>query len=187
VRPEAGIVAGTLPPSGAPGWAGRVLRWLYRVESTVALVAFAGVTGALFADLIGREFLGQGIFVAQRFAVFCMVVLAFLGFALAVGWRAHLGIEIADRLTPRAWNAAMERLADLTAAAGCLFLAYWSWRFVAGSFADQARGQGLEILLWPVQSVMVWCFCSSALRYGLCAAWPALRAGAAQPHGELSR
>jgi TRAP-type C4-dicarboxylate transport system permease small subunit len=163
------------PPLAPPGWAAAVLRWLYRVEATLTVLAFVGVNGALFADLIGREFFGRGIFVAQRFAVFCMVVLAFLGFALAVGWRAHLGIEVADRLTPRAWNAVMERLADAVAAAGCLFLAYWSWRFVAGSYADQARGQGLEILLWPVQSVMVWCFCSSALRYALCAVWPALR------------
>lgn len=170
----------TAPAAPAPpGWPAAVLRWLYRVEATLTVLAFVGVTGALFADLVGREFFGQGIFVAQRFAVFCMVVLAFLGFALAVGWRAHLGIEVADRLTPRAWNAVMERLSDAVAAAGCLFLAYWSWRFVAGSYADQARGQGLEILLWPVQTVMIWCFCSSALRYALCATWPALRSASA--------
>jgi TRAP-type C4-dicarboxylate transport system permease small subunit len=152
-----------------------MLDGLYRIESTVALLAFAGVTGALFCDLVGREVFGKGIFTAQRFAVYCMVVLAFLGFALAVGWRAHLAIEVADRLTPRAWNAAMERVADVVAAAGCLFLAYWSWRFVAESFADQSRGQALEILLWPVQSILIWCFCSSALRYAAYAAWPSLR------------
>lgn len=152
-----------------------MLDLLYRVESTVAVIAFAGVTGALFFDLVGREAFGKGIFVAQRFAVYCMVVLAFLGFSLAVGWRAHLGIEVAAKLTPAGWHAAMERLADAVAAAGCLFLAYWSWRFVAGSFADQARGQALEIVLWPVQSILIWCFCSSALRYLAYARWPALR------------
>jgi TRAP-type C4-dicarboxylate transport system permease small subunit len=104
-----------------------------------------------------------------------MVITAFLGFSLAVGWRAHLGIDAAARLTPKAWNAVMERLADITAACGCLFMAYWSWRFVAGSFADQARGQGLEILLWPVQSVLIWSFGSSALRHALFALRPPLR------------
>jgi TRAP-type C4-dicarboxylate transport system permease small subunit len=69
----------------------------------------------------------------------------------------------------------MERVADAVAAAGCVFLAYWSWRFVAGSFADHSRGQALEILLWPIQSVLVWCFASSALRYAAHALWPALR------------
>jgi TRAP-type C4-dicarboxylate transport system permease small subunit len=158
-----------------PPWAARVLDGLYRVESTAALIAFAGVTGALFTDLVGREAFGKGIFSAQRFAVYCMVVLAFLGFALAVGWRAHLGIDVAGRLTPHAWNAAMERIADAVAAAGCVFMAYWAWRFVAGSYADQARGQALEILLWPVQSILIWSFCSSALRYAAYARWPALR------------
>lgn len=160
----------------APRWATKVLRRLYRVEAAIAVVAFFCITGALFADLMGRELFGRGIFVAQRFAVYCMIVDAFFGFALAVGWRAHLGIEIAAKLTPRAWDAAMERLSDAVAATGCLFLAYWSWRFVAASYADASRGQALEILLWPVQALLIWCFCSSALRYAACAAFPDSRA-----------
>ncbi len=164
----------------APRWAARALDGLHRLESGVALLAFVGIAGALFLDLLGRALVGKGIFTAQRFAVYCMVVVAFLGFALAISWRAHLGIEVAARLTPAGWNRAMERLSDVVAAAGCLFLAYWSWRFVAGSFADQARGQGLEILLWPVQSVLVWCFVSSALRFAAFARWPALRHHALQ-------
>ncbi len=158
-----------------PRWAAAVLDGLHWIESTVAVAAFAGLTAALFADLVGRELFGKGIFTAQRFAVYCMVVVAFLGFALAVSWRAHLGIEVADKLTPAAWHRVMERLSDVVAAAGTLFLAYWSWRFVAGSFTDQARGQGLEIVLWPIQSVLVWCFASSALRFLAFAAWPGLR------------
>jgi TRAP-type C4-dicarboxylate transport system permease small subunit len=166
----------TGPP---PRWLTRALAALFRLEATVAVAAFACIAAALFADLLGRELFGRGIFVAQRFAVYCMVVTAFLGFALAVGWRAHLGIDAAARLSPKAWDATVERLADVTAAGACLFLAYWSWRFVAGSFADQARGQGLEILVWPVQSVIVWCFASSALRHLAYAAYPSMRPSAA--------
>jgi TRAP-type C4-dicarboxylate transport system permease small subunit len=169
------MVASVRGPDAARRSVAGILDWLYRFEAAVAVLTFLCVTGALFADLMGRELFGKGIFAAQRFAVYCMIVDAFVGFALAVGWRAHLGIEIAEQLTPRSWNAAMERLADAVAAAGCLFLAYWSWRFVAGSYADQSRGQALEILLWPVQAVLVWCFCSSALRYAAYAAFPALR------------
>lgn len=164
------------PPAAAPpGWARATLDGLHRLEAAIAMLCFAGIVTALFADLIGRELFGKGIFVAQRFAVYCMVVVAFLGFALAVSWRAHLGIEVADKLTPARWSASMERVSDAVAAAGCLFMAYWSWRFVAGSLADQARGQGLEVLLWPIQAVLVWCFVSCALRFVAFAAWPALR------------
>lgn len=165
-----------LPP--APPWAARTLSTLQRVESVVAVTAFTLITAMLFADFVGREVFGKGIFVAQRFAVYCMIVAAFLGFSLAVGWRAHLGIDAAGRLTPKAWDARMERLSDVAATGACLFLAYWSLRFVAGSFTDGSRGQGLEILLWPVQSVMVWCFASSALRHALFAAYPSLRPAA---------
>lgn len=163
------------PPAAPPGWARATLDGLHRFEAAIAVLCFAGIVSALFADLLGRELFGKGIFVAQRFAVYCMVVVAFLGFALAVSWRAHLGIEIADKLSPARWGAVMERLSDAVAAAGCLFMAYWSWRFVAGSFADQARGQGLEVLLWPIQAVLVWCFVSCGLRFAAFAAWPALR------------
>jgi TRAP-type C4-dicarboxylate transport system permease small subunit len=164
----------------SPGWARALLDRLHRLEAAVAVLAFAGIVAALFSDLIGREVFGKGIFVAQRFAVYCMVVVAFLGFALAVSWRAHLGIEIAERLTPAAWNRAMERVADAVAAAACLFMAYWSWRFVTDSYADQSRGQGLEIVLWPIQAVIVWCFVSCALRFVAFAAWPGLRHHAAE-------
>lgn len=169
-----------LSVASPPNWARSALDRLHRLESAIAVLAFAGIVAALFADLIGRELFGKGIFVAQRFAVYCMVVVAFLGFALAVSWRAHLGIEVADKLTPRAWNAVMQRVSDAVAAAGCLFMAYWSSRFVADSFADEARGQGLEIVLWPIQSVLVWCFVSAALRFVAFAAWPALRQHAQQ-------
>lgn len=166
----------TAPAAAAPPARARAtLDGLHRFEAAIAVLCFAGIVTALFADLLGRELFGRGIFVAQRFAVYCMVVVAFLGFALAVSWRAHLGIEVADKLTPARWSAVMERVSDVVAAAGCLFMAYWSWRFVAGSFADQARGQGLEILLWPIQAVLVWCFVSCALRFVAFAAWPALR------------
>jgi TRAP-type C4-dicarboxylate transport system permease small subunit len=160
----------------APAWLRSGLKGLSALEKAVCIMAFIGITGALFLDLLGREFLGKGIFTAQRFAVYCMVVVAFLGFALAVEWRAHLGIEVADKLTPRAWDPVMRRLEDAVAAAACLFLAYWSWRFVAGSYRDGAVGQGLVVILWPIQSVLVWCFASSALRHAAYAAWPWLKA-----------
>lgn len=87
-------MAATSNIAAPPRWAALLLTGLYRLEATVAVAAFAGITGALFFDLLGREVFGTGIFVAQRFAVYCMVVLAFLGFALAVGWQAHLGSRL---------------------------------------------------------------------------------------------
>lgn len=192
-EPAPGTTAAMPVPVPAP--VRLALAWLGWLERAVCILGFIGITGALFADLLSRELLGRGIFGAQRFAVYCMVVVAFVAFALAIEWRAHLGIEAAERLVPRAWNAAMERVSDVVAALGCAFLGYWSWRFVAGSFADGSRGQGLEVILWPIQSVLIWCFASGTLRHLAYAVWPASRAeapavkavdGGADPRPEAS-
>jgi TRAP-type C4-dicarboxylate transport system permease small subunit len=155
--------------------AARLVRLLNRLESVVAVTAMAAIVIALTADLAGREFFGKGIFVAQRFAVYCMIVCAMLGFALAVSWGAHMRIGGLDRVFPERWKASIDRLADAISCASCLFLAGWSVQFVAVSYRQQAVGQSLEIVLWPIQAVFIWCFASSAARYATYAAYPLLR------------
>ena len=161
--------------SRGPAPARAVLAALFRIEASVTIAALAVLVGAIFFDLIGREFFGKGIFVAQRVAVYALITASLLGFSLAVGWGAHMGIDVARKLVPRRWDVPMDRLADLTSAAGCLFLGYWAVRFVAESFIQQARGMSLEILLWPVQFLLVWAFLSAATRYLIFAACPGLR------------
>ena len=174
------------PPAGDPlgRGLGALMHWLQRAEATVAVVAFAVIVVLLSLDLAGRELLGQGIFVAQRAAVYCMVVAAMLGFSLSIGWGAHMRIELAERIFPRAWSPTVDRISDATAVGACAFLAYWSFRFVAVSFDQQARGMGLEILLWPVQAVFVWAFASGALRHLAYAIRPALRPGLGGARGD---
>jgi C4-dicarboxylate transporter, DctQ subunit len=174
--------AGNGPPEADRGWAerlervmSRLIQRLVRLESGVAITAMAAIVIALSADLAGREFFGKGIFVAQRFAVYCMIVCAMLGFALAVSWGAHMRIGGLERLFPKPWKARIDRLADLVSCGACLFLAGWSAKFVAVSYQQQAVGQALEIVLWPIQAVFIWCFVSSALRYAAYAVYPSSR------------
>ncbi len=168
--------------AAAPSWARSLLRLLFRAEATVAVVALAAIVIALTLDLAGREFFGKGVFTAQRFAVYCMIVCAMLGFALAVSWGAHMRIGGLERLFSATWSHAFNRLADVVSCGACLFLAYWSARFVAVSYEQQAIGMSIEIVLWPIQSILVWSFLSSALRYAVYAAWPVLR-----PADEMDR
>lgn len=152
-----------------------LLGWLFRAEAALAVAAFSIITAAVFFDLVGREVFGKGLFGAQRIAVYCMIWAAMLGFALAVAWGAHMRIGGAERLLPKAWDPAANRAADLVSCSVCLFLAWWSYEFVAVSYRQNARGMALDMLLWPVQAVIVWSFASSALRYLAYAAFPALR------------
>lgn len=152
-----------------------LLAWLFRVEATVAIAALSAVTAAVFLDLIGRELLGRGLFGAQRVAVYCMIWAAMLGFALAVAWGAHMRIGGAEALLPRAWDRGANRAADLVSCGICVFLAWWSYEFVAVAYAQRARGMALDWLLWPIQAVILWSFASGGLRYLLYALFPELR------------
>lgn len=152
-----------------------LLGWLFRAEAALAVAAFSIITAAVFFDLLGREVFGKGLFGAQRVAVYCMIWAAMLGFALAVAWGAHMRIGGAERLLPKAWDAGADRAADLVSCAVCVFLAWWSYEFVAVAYHQQARGMAIDLQLWPIQAIIVWAFASGALRYLLYAILPTLR------------
>jgi len=153
----------------------RFLDTLFSVEKWVAVGAFVVITVVLFADVLGREVFGHGIFWAQRTAVYAATIGGLLGFTLCVAKGGHLRPSAFDKVAPAAWNRAMNRLADLLAADICLFLAVYGAHFVLNSFQLGERGQAIDMPLWPVQIILPYCFISAMLRYVVYAAYPALR------------
>jgi TRAP-type C4-dicarboxylate transport system permease small subunit len=153
----------------------RLLGALFAIEASIAGLAFLLLTGALFADVVAREFLGNGIWGAQRIAVYAMVVAAMLGFVVTTHLNRHLTIEGGQKLVPARVSASIARLGDLVSAAICVFLFHWALRFVLVSFENEERGMALDMLLWPIQAVLPWAFASAALRHLAFAAWPALK------------
>jgi TRAP-type C4-dicarboxylate transport system permease small subunit len=129
----------------------RFLRALTLLEYMVGGIAFLLITALLFADVMSREVLGNGIYGAQRVAVYCMATAAFVGFALTTHLGGHFRIEGLERLLPRRFDKVLARLADLVSCGLCLFLAYWATRFVAVSFQNDERGVALGIVVWPMQ------------------------------------
>jgi TRAP-type C4-dicarboxylate transport system permease small subunit len=156
----------------------RFLRALTLLEYMVGGIAFLLITVLLFADVMSREVLGNGIYGAQRVAVYCMATAAFVGFALTTHLGGHFRIEGLERLLPRRFDKVLARLADLVSCGLCLFLAYWAARFVAVSFQNDERGVALGIVVWPMQTAMIWMFASSAVRHALFATWPDLKPSA---------
>ena len=153
----------------------RVLNGLFWAEAVLAVAAFAGVALALTADVIGREIFGNGIYGAQKFAVYCTAVAGMTGFALVVAKGGHLRPKFFDRIVPKRYDAQANRLSDLTAAGICVFLGVYALQFVISSYTLQERGLGLNILVWPIQSIIPYVMFSSALRYFLFALLPAHR------------
>ncbi len=153
----------------------RAMRWLFWVEASLAVGAFLVVAVALMADVIGREFFGDGIFGAQRVAVWATAIAGLGGFALVTAEGGHLRPQFADSWLPKAWEPWLLRLADVISAAICLFLAWYAWDFVMENRRLEERGMAIPILVWPIQLILPWMFFSSALRYLAFAAFPPLR------------
>ena len=78
------------------GVARRVLDRVYNVEIFIACLAFVLVAVALISDVLARELLGNGLFGAQKFAVFCTAVAGLLGFAVVVHSGGHLRVQVAQ-------------------------------------------------------------------------------------------
>jgi len=151
------------------------LEGLRRIEVAVAVVAFAVVAAALFADVAGRNAFGHGIFWASRLASYCTTVAGMLGFALVVSTGQHFRIRSIDRIFPEAADQAMNRLADFISMMICFWLVYYALDYVHASYAVGMRGMGIDIPTWPIQSIIPYVFASAGIRYLLYGLFPPLR------------
>ena len=153
----------------------KFLKVLWTVEATVCVLAFTGTAVALMADVLAREVFGNGLFGAQRFAVWANAIAGLLGFALVTAERGHLRPQFADALVPKSLEPHIERIGELVSALICLGLAWYAVEFVLSSARLGERGMAIPILVWPIQLVLPWMFASSALRHIAFATWPELR------------
>ena len=143
----------------------RFLKGLWYLEATVCVVAFFITAGGLMADVLARELLGNGIFGAQRVAVWSTAITGLLGFALVTAERGHLRPTFLDGLLPKALEPHIERIGEVISALICFGLGYFAEDFVQSSAALGERGMAIPILVWPIQLVLPWMFLSSGLRH----------------------
>jgi len=155
--------------------AARALKHLHRAERLLTFLAFAVMAGAVFADVLIREFSGSGWLYATPIAVWANVVVVLLGIGLASQDGAHLRPRFADAWVPKSWDPIMRRVQEAVFAVFCLLFAILCWQVVAESMRLREYGSVLRILIWPIQAVMPIAFTLAALRHGLYACMPALR------------
>ena len=159
------------------------LKWMWRLEATICVVTFSVTAVALIADVLGREFFGDGIFGAQRVAVWSTAIAGLVGFALVTAERGHLRPQFADGWIPARFDRSFDRFAELLSATICIVLGVYAAWFVQSSAQLNERGLAIPILVWPIQLILPWMFFSSAVRHLIFATWPALRP---EPKGETN-
>lgn len=157
----------------------KILLW---IELAVCAITLTAGAGALVVDVIAREFFGNGIFGAQRFAVWATAIAGLIGFALVTAERGHLRPQFTDKWLPASWDPHMERVSDAVSALICIALGIYAIEFVKSSYALGERGMAIPIKLWPIQIILPWMFFSSAFRHLAFLAFPALRP---EPKGEM--
>jgi TRAP-type C4-dicarboxylate transport system permease small subunit len=157
-----------------------VLRVLFYFMGAVATLFYAALALLLLADVIGRELFDQGIFGAQRAAVYCTIVAGNFGLALAAAAGAHIRPRIADKWTPAAWSASLDRLADLITGTVFVAVAFFATKLVQESFGFETVSPVIDWKIWPVQAVIPLGYLMAALHYFIFAAYPALRPQQAQ-------
>lgn len=153
----------------------KMLKALRALEAAICVIAFTAAAGALVADVLGREFFGNGIFGAQRFAVWATAIAGLIGFALVTADGGHLRPQFADKWIPERYSALTDRFADLLSAAILIGLGIYAADFVRSSFQLGEKGMAIPIKVWPIQLILPWMFFSSAIRHLAFAMWPALR------------
>ena len=152
--------------------ASRALRLLTLVESIAAALAYAMVAALLIGDVVGREVLGKGIFGAQKMAVYCAIVAAFLGLSLATSANMQLRPSFLDHLFK---GPMVDRLGDGFAAIFYAFMAVIAILFIQQSMEFSDRAAVLYWLLWPIQLIIPYALFSTGLRHGAFAIWPGLK------------
>jgi TRAP-type C4-dicarboxylate transport system permease small subunit len=151
-----------------------LLDWLFRIEAAAAIVSISACGLLLMADVLSREFFGQGVPWAQRVAVYSATIAGMLGFVLAIQSGGHLRTKFLDGVFPEVTKPTVVRIGALLSAVVFLFLAYHSFLFVHASYLSGYRGVALETPVWPMQIILPYAFASATLRYLAYAIFPDL-------------
>jgi len=173
--------------AAAPSGAVRLLDVWHKAECWLAVACFSFIAVILVLDVLGREALAPllqllsidagptGIFGAQRYSLFALVIGSFAGIGIATATGSHLVPRVAFGWVPAHWGPAMDRLADVLTGLILLAVTYFGFVFVESTHAAQLRTPVIDWLLWPFQLAIPLGFLSAALRYLVFAVWPSLR------------
>ena len=166
--------------------ASRADRWLFRIESWMALAGGLAILGAMIlsvVNILGRKFLNWPVpgYVAIMSQV--MPVMAFMGIAYCQRLGSHIRMDIVvGTLKGKAlWTAEL---------AGVLLMAVLTIALVYGSFDHAMRAftlgdttDDLGIPTWPVKLLVPVMFCFLLARFALqsWAYWLAMKSGTGEP------
>lgn len=132
----------------------------------MCFLAFLLMAGSLMGDVLKREFTGSGWFGAPQVGVVGMIVVAYMGIALASANGSHFRPRFADPLLQR-WDVAASRISEFGFAAFCFFTAYIALNVSIESYELDDVSAVLRWPIWPIQGAIVMGFGLVGVRHTL--------------------
>lgn len=166
----------------------RLLSGWNKVESALALSAFALISFLTIYDVISREVFAPLLYALDmppnalviqggaKIGVYALILGAFIGLGIATQSGTQIVPRVAFRWVPQRWSQQVNRMSDLFA--GVFFLGAAT---IAVDFVQSSKGSGMltnagiRIPVWTIQTIMPFGFLSVSLRYFIFAIWPEYR------------
>ena len=142
------------------------LNYLRIFEQTLCFLAFLLMAASLMGDVLKREITGSGWFGAPQVGVVGMIVVAYMGIALASANGSHFRPKFADPLLKR-WDRTANRIGEFGFAVFCFFMAYVAFDVAVESYELDDVSAVLRWPIWPIQGVIVMGFGLVAVRHTL--------------------
>ncbi|MEQ8347510.1 MAG: TRAP transporter small permease [Sneathiellaceae bacterium] len=119
------------------------------------LCLLAGV-GINFANIVGRFFFGAPIFWAEEAMIFLVLWAVFLTFISVTASRAHLNMDLFQKLLPRRAGRALELAGLAVGVVAMGYLALQSWSSLQKLWSFDMRSISLQIpMVVPHAAVLV--------------------------------
>ena len=99
------------------------LHYLRYFEQSLCFLAFLWMAVQLIGDVLSREFTGSGWFGAPQRGVVGMIIVAYMGVALASANGSHFRPKFAD-IVLRRWDSLANRIGEFGFAIFCAFMSY---------------------------------------------------------------
>lgn len=139
------------------------MRWsvqlvLARLEEVAALSLLALMSGATFANVIGRYVFNSPIQWAEEFARYSFIWLVFMAAVVATTRKKHITIDLLVNYLPRSGRSACRALADLTTLVLMAILICYGWVMVRAATQPTATlgvPQYWVYMAVPVSAVLI--------------------------------
>lgn len=150
---------------GRPSLAERAERFGRVAETTLLTLVLAAMILLAAGQIILRNSVGFALAWADEALRIMVLWVSLLGAVAASREQRHVSIDALSRYLPHHLHHHLDRLTNGFVAGVCLFLAWYSWVFVADSWSADDRVLGGTVPAWAVQVVLPLAFGLLAYRH----------------------